>query len=50
MPEAFPAHSTIIEWNVRFNKDEIPDKAVGLDPVAIGLMKWVVKSWGCQVS
>jgi len=46
LPEAFPTHSTIIEWNARFSKDKIPDKAVGLDPVAIGLMKWAIKSWG----
>jgi nitroreductase len=45
LPEAFPTHSTIIEWNARFSEDKIPDQAVGLDPVATWLMKWALKSW-----
>lgn len=45
MPEAFHTHSTIIEWGARYSKDKIPDKAVGLDPLAMGLMKWALKSW-----
>ncbi len=45
LPEAFPTHSTVIEWNARFSDDKIPDQAVGLDPVATWLMKWAVKSW-----
>ena len=45
LPEAFPTHSTVIEWNARFSDDKIPDQAVGLDPVATWIMKWAVKSW-----
>jgi nitroreductase len=45
LPEAFPTHSTVIEWNARFSDDKIPDQAVGLDPVATRLMKWAMKSW-----
>ena len=45
LPEAFPTHSTVIEWGVRFSKDRIPDKAVGLDPIATRMMKWAMKSW-----
>jgi hypothetical protein len=46
LPEAFPTHSTIIEWNARFSDDKIPDQAVGLDAVATRMMRWALKSWG----
>ena len=45
LPEAFPTHSSIIEWNVRFSEDRIPDQAIGLDPIAMKLMAWALKSW-----
>lgn len=45
LPEAFPTHSTVIEWNARFSNDKIPDQAVGLDPIATKLMKWALQSW-----
>ena len=46
LPEAFPTHSTIIEWNANFSTDKIPDKAVGLDVMATQMMRWAMKSWG----
>jgi hypothetical protein len=45
LPEAYPTHSIVIEWNARFSDDKIPDKAVGLDPFATKLMKWAMQSW-----
>jgi len=45
LPEAFPTHSTVIEWNARFSNDKIPDQAVGLDFLATRLMQWTMKSW-----
>lgn len=45
LPEAFQTHSTIIEWNAQFSEDKIPDKAVGLDPVALKVMRWALTSW-----
>lgn len=45
LPEAYPTHSTVIEWNARFSDDKIPDQAVGLDPITTRLMKWVMQSW-----
>lgn len=45
LPEAFPTHSTVIEWNARFSNDKIPDQAVGLDSIATRLMQWTMKSW-----
>lgn len=45
MPEAYPTHSTIIEWNATYSEDRIPDRAVGLDPIATRLMRWALGSW-----
>jgi nitroreductase len=46
MPEAYPVHKAIIEWDTQFSQDRIPDQAVGLDPVALRLMRWALQSWG----
>ena len=45
LPEAYPTHSSVIEWNARFSDDKIPIEAVGLDPIATRLMKWAMQSW-----
>ena len=45
IPEAYQVHKQIIEWNSQFSEDRIPDQAVGLDPVALKLMKWAMQSW-----
>lgn len=45
MPEAYRVHSVILEKNARFSVDKIPDRAVGLDPVAMWLMHWAMQSW-----
>lgn len=45
LPEAFPTHSTVIEWDALYSNDKIPDQAVGLDPIATRLMKWAMQSW-----
>ncbi len=45
IPEAYRVHKDIIQWNAQFSEDRIPDQAVGLDPVALKLMKWAMKSW-----
>lgn len=45
LPEAFHTHSSVIEWNSKFSMDKIPDKAVGLDPIATKIMKVAMKSW-----
>jgi hypothetical protein len=44
-PEAYPVHSTIIEWRARFSKDRIPEQAVGVDPATARLMEWALGSW-----
>ena len=46
MPEAYQVHREVIQWNVCFSEDKVPDKAIGLDPLATRLMRWVMQSWG----
>ncbi|MCP3852183.1 MAG: thiamine biosynthesis protein ThiF [Gammaproteobacteria bacterium] len=43
--EAYEVHKRIIEWNVQFSKDKIPDQALGLDAVTLKLMQWAMQSW-----
>lgn len=45
MPEAYPVHRDIIEYGAAFSTDRIPDQAIGLDPVTIRTMRWVMASW-----
>jgi hypothetical protein len=45
IPEGFPVHSTVIEWDAQFSEDRIPDQAVGVDPLTARLMRWVMTSW-----
>ncbi len=45
IPEAYRVHKEIIEWNARYSEDHIPDQAVGLDPVALKMMRWAMGSW-----
>ena len=45
IPEAYEVHRQIIQWRAQFSEDRIPDQAVGLDPVALRLMEWVMGSW-----
>ena len=44
-PEAYPVHSSIIEWRARFSKDRIPEQAVGVDQATARLMEWALRSW-----
>lgn len=43
--EAFEVHRRIIEWDSQFSEDRIPDRAIGLDPLALKIMKWAMASW-----
>jgi hypothetical protein len=45
LPEAYPVHRDIIEWNARFSEDKVPDQALGLDAMTLKLMRWVMESW-----
>jgi len=45
MPEAYPTHRAIIQWNSRFSEDRIPDQALGIDPLTARLMRFALGSW-----
>ena len=45
MPEAYLVHRDIIEWNARFSADRVPDQALGIDPLTVRLMQFVMKDW-----
>ena len=45
LPEAYDVHRKIIEWNTRFSENKVPDQTLGLDPVTLKLMRWVMASW-----
>lgn len=45
MPEAFDVHRRIIHWNADRSPDKVPDRALGVDPATLRLMKWAMASW-----
>lgn len=45
LPEAYPVHRDVIEWQARFSEDKVPDQALGLDAITLKLMRWVMVSW-----
>jgi hypothetical protein len=45
MREAYEVHRRIIEWNARYSANRIPDRSLGLDPLTLKLMRWVMGSW-----
>jgi nitroreductase len=45
MPEAFEVHRRIIHWGVARSPDRVPDRALGVDPGTLVLMKWAMASW-----
>lgn len=45
MREAYEVHRQIIEWGAHFSTDRIPDRSLGLDPLTLKLMRWVMGSW-----
>lgn len=44
-PEAYNVHRAIIAWRSRYSEDKVPDQALGLDPLTLRLMEWVMASW-----
>ena len=43
--EAFEVHRTVIDWGKKYSSDRVPDKALGLDPVTLRLMRWALQDW-----
>jgi nitroreductase len=44
-PEAYAVHRSIIAWRSQYSEDKVPDQAIGLDPLTLRLMEWVMHSW-----
>lgn len=44
-PEAFAVHRSIIDWNVKFSADRVPDQALGADTATLRLMRWAMTDW-----
>lgn len=44
IPETYEVHRAAIEWNTSFSETKIPDGALGLDPLTLRMMKWVMAS------
>jgi nitroreductase len=45
MPEAYPTHRDIIEWDARESPHKVPDQALGVDPMTLRLMRWIMADW-----
>jgi nitroreductase len=45
MPEAFEVHRRIIDWGTDRSPDKVPDRALGVDPGTLVLMKWAMVNW-----
>ena len=43
--EAFEVHQRILDWKRGFSAEGIPVKAIGLDPLTLKTMKWVMQDW-----
>jgi len=45
IPECFPVHQRILDWEREFSTDGVPVKAVGVDAVTLNIMQRVMQSW-----
>jgi len=45
LPEAFPVHKRILDWEQRFSREGVPAAAVGVDPLTLKLMRFVLHDW-----
>lgn len=45
MPEAYPVHRAVIEWDASDSVDRIPDRALGVSAPTLKLMRFVMQSW-----
>ena len=45
LPEAYPVHRDVVDWENTASPDRIPAGAVGLDPLTLRLMRWAMQRW-----
>ncbi len=48
IPEAYAVHKAVIAWNCETSEDRMPAASLGADPILLGVMRWVMASWGRQ--
>jgi molybdopterin/thiamine biosynthesis adenylyltransferase len=42
---AYEVHRRIIDWDRRYSPEGVPAAAIGLDPLTLRFMRWVMASW-----
>jgi len=45
IPEAFKTHRSILDWERDFSPAGVPVAAVGLNPMAVRTMRWLMTDW-----
>ena len=45
IPEAYPVHKKILDWDHKLSENAIPDAATGLSPLTRMLMRKIMKKW-----
>jgi nitroreductase len=45
IPEAYPVHRDVIQWDARESVDRVPSAALGASPASLRLMRWALASW-----
>lgn len=45
IPEAFKTHQAILDWERDFSPAGVPVAAVGLNPLAVSTMRWLMRDW-----
>jgi hypothetical protein len=45
LESAYEVHKRIVDWDHRFSETRIPAAAIGLDPLTLRLMRWMMADW-----
>jgi molybdopterin/thiamine biosynthesis adenylyltransferase/nitroreductase len=45
IPEAYRVHQAILDWQRDFSPTGVPVAAVGLNPLAVQTMRWLMRDW-----
>lgn len=45
LPEAYPVHRDVIQWDAQFSEDRVPAQALGVDPLTLRVMRFVMRDW-----
>lgn len=45
LPEAYRVHRDIIQWDAQFSEDRVPSQSLGVDPLTLRVMRFVMHDW-----